>query len=259
MLLVLWSLVLLTLITTRLVAGGRDDARLAFNLRSAAEAEMLADAAVHEALFRLLNPSDTGWPADGSVRSFNLPGGTVRLRIADQSGLVNPNQAGEALLQALLRGVGADSGTARSVAAAIMDWRFPGAQARPFGAKAPEYQAAGLGYAPPEAPFQSVNEVGLVLGMTPSLLARLAPHLTVFYVGDPNPAAADPVVLQALRQATEQIPAGAARQAAEQTVAVTADARSRSGGRFVREAVLRVGAVGQGRLYTVLDWRRGRP
>ena len=256
LLLVLWSLVLLTLITTRLIAGGRDEARLGSNLRAAAEAEMLADAAVHEAMFHMLDAS-APWAADGKPRQLSLPGGTVALRIEDQAGLVNPNQAPDALLQALLHSAGADAGTARSLAAAIMDWRTLGSSARQFGAKAPEYKAAGRDYGPADAPFRSVDDLGLVLGMTPALMARLAPHMTVLYEGDPDATLAGLVVLQALRDAAGQADLGGGRGTGNRTVAITADAAGRSGGRYVRRAVLRVGAGVDGRPYQVLEWRRG--
>ena len=256
LLLVLWSLVLLTLITTRLVAGGRSEVQLAGNLRAAAAAEMLADAAVHEAMFRFLQRGSTGWVADGVARPLRLPGGAALVRIEDEAGRVSPNQAPEALLGALLRAVGADAGTARSVAAAMVDWRSMSVQSRPFGAKAAEYRAAGKDYAPPQAPFRSVEEVGLVLGMTPELLRRVSPYLTVFYDGDPDPALAAPVVLAALRAATGQAELGAGAQQGARTLDVRATAEADGGGRFVRRAVVRVGAAGGVRPYQVLDWRR---
>lgn len=256
LLLVLWSLVLLTLITTRLVGAGRSEARLAINLRAAASAEMVADAAVHEAMFRLLDQPSTGWAADGTRRHLTLPGGTVEVVIEDHSGLVNPNRASDLLLQALLRGVGADSGTARSAAAAIQDWRSRGASARQFGAKAAEYRAAGRDYGPPEAPFRTTGEVGLVLGMTPALLRQLTPHLTVSFDGDPDPTAAGPVVLQALQASVGQSNLGGGAKG-DQVITITTLAESQGGGRFVRQAVVRVGSSGPERVHQVLEWRRG--
>ncbi|MDR3535940.1 MAG: hypothetical protein P4L71_05530, partial [Acetobacteraceae bacterium] len=54
LLLVLWSLVLLSLILTQLLSAGRSEAQLAGNLRNAAMAEAIADGAVREAVFHLL-------------------------------------------------------------------------------------------------------------------------------------------------------------------------------------------------------------
>ena len=255
LLLVLWSLVLLTLITTRLITAGRTEAKLAGNLRGAAAAEMVADAAVHETMFHLLDRGPDGWRPTARPRLLTLPGGTATVQIEDEAGRVNPNQASVALLQALLRGVGADAGAARGIAAAIADWRFPSAKARPFGAKAAEYAAAGRDYAPPEAPFRTVEEVGLVLGMTPALFASLAPHLTIAYDGDPDPTVADPLVLQALRDATGQQDLSGGGQGAR-TIAITAVAEIQGGSRFIRRAVVRVGEGQAGRPYRVFEWRR---
>lgn len=255
LLLVLWSLVLLTSITTALIAGGRTEARLTANQRTAAEAEMVADAALHEAVFGLLAKAPD-WGVGNEPRRVALRGGAAVVRIEDEAGRVNPNQASEPLLQALLRGVGADGGTARAVAAAMLDWRTAGAEPRQFGAKLPQYRAAGLPFGPPDAPFRSIDEVGLVLGMTPGLLARLSPHLSFFYEGDPDPDVADPVVLAALRLAAGQANIGGSGGAGVRTVRLTAAASGRGGGRFVRRAVVQLAPDGAGRPYRMLDWKR---
>lgn len=254
LLLVLWTLVLLTLITTHLVALGRTEARLAANLLAAAAAEALADGAIHEAMFRLLDASPEGWRADGAPRRLALPGGTAEIRIEDQAGLVNPSTVPPPLMAALLRRVGADARQAETIAAAVGDWVYP--DARASGAKAPQYRAAGRGYAPPETPFRSVAELGLVLGMTPDLLARLTPHLTVFYEGEPDPAAADPVVSQAIRDVVgNSVQPGRRDGDGPRVVAITAAAVGREGGRFTRRAVVRLAREG-GRLHRVLAWER---
>jgi len=260
LLLVLWTLVLLTLIVSSLVAGGRGEVRLAANLRAAAAAEALADGAVHEAIFRLLDPTDAGWRAGGfgndEVREVALPGGRAAVRIEDHAGLVNPNGVSDALLQALLVRAGADRRQAASVTAAVADWRSPTAGARPLGGKAPQYRAAGLDYAPPDAPFRSVAELGLVLGMTPALLARLAPVLTVFREGDPEGALAPPLVQEAIRDVSGPAPFPPPAPSGARVVTVTAAATGREGGRFVRRAVVRVGSALAGRAYRILAWEQ---
>lgn len=256
LLLVLWTLVLLTFIVSSLVAGGRGEARLAANLRTAGLTEALADGAIHETIFRLLDGSEAGWRADGTVREIVLPGGRAVVRMEDHAGLVNPNGASDALMEALLRRLGADVGTARSITAAIADWRFPSGQPRPGGAKAPQYRAAGRDYAPPEAPFRSVAEVGLVLGMTPALLERLAPHLTVFREGDPEGALASPVVRGAIADATGATEFPPPTGGGVRVLTVIATATGREGGRFSRRAVVRIGAALATRPYRILAWER---
>ncbi len=194
LLIVLWSLVLLALLVTQLTVAGRIETLLAGNLRRAAEMEATADGLIYAAIFRLMNDDSAQRGDDGRDRLVRVPDGRATVRVTSLAGRVNPNTVSEDMLAGLLRQTGATPPQAARLAAAIADWRAPGQVARPLGAKAAEYRAAGLPYAPPGAPFQTVAEVGQVLGMTPALLARLAPHMTVFYPGDPARAAADPVV-----------------------------------------------------------------
>ncbi len=254
--LVLWTLVLLTFIVSSLVAGGRGEVRLAANLRAAAMAEALADGALHEAIFRLLDPSDAGWRAEAGERALTFPTGRATLRFEDHAGLVNPNSASDALLTALLARLGADSRQAASVTAAIADWRFPSASPRPLGGKAPQYRAAGLDYGPPEAPFRSVAEVALVLGMTPALFERLAPHLTVFREGDPAGAIASPVVRAAITDATGATEFRPPAPGGVRVLTITATATGRQGARFSRRAVVRLGAALATRPWRILAWER---
>lgn len=62
----------------------------------------------------------------------------------------------------------------------IVDWRTPGELHRLNGAKAEQYHAAGYGYEPRGAPFQSVSELLLVLGMTRPLFRCVRPALMIY-------------------------------------------------------------------------------
>lgn len=254
LLIVLWTMVLASLIATQVTAAGRAEVRLAANLRAAAVLEAAVDGAVHEAIFRMLDRSESGWQADGRRRVLALPQGMASVLLEDQAGKVNPNSTSPELMSALLRLVGADARQADSVAAAMADWRFPGAEARPFGGKAREYRAAGLGYGPPEAPFRSIGEVGAVLGMTADLLARLAPHLSLYHEGGPDPGLADPIVLQAMRNRLGSQELAAGPRTGVRVVAVVATVTRPDGAAFTRRAVVRVGAGQAGRPYQILAW-----
>jgi len=48
------------------------------------------------------------------------------------------------------------------------------------GAKEPEYRAAGYPYVPRNGPFQSIDELELVMGMTPELYQRIESALTIY-------------------------------------------------------------------------------
>jgi general secretion pathway protein K len=155
----------------------------------------------------------------------------------------------------LLVQVGADAATAATVAASIVDWRM--ASNAPGQAKAilTRYAAAGSDYAPSGAQFADVNELAQVIGMTPELLARLRPHLTV-YTDDDSAATArtDIVVVQALRT-VGQVDAPA-NEGPVQLVSILVDARGPDHARYLARAVIRTNARPEGRRYDVLEYER---
>ncbi len=252
LLIVLWAVVLLALLATQLMAAGRTELQLAANLRSAAAAEAAADGAVQEAVFHLLNPADP-WPADGAERSLRVPGGRAVLRMEDEAGKINPNTASPELLRALLRRAGAGGRTADDIAAAIVDWRFPSNQGQPGGAKDVQYRAAGREYGPAGAPFRSLAELGAVLGMTPELLARLAPNVSVLTDTDPDLSASPPLVRQAIQDLRGSRPT-TSRPRPLRTVAISARVAGDAGGRFGRRTVVRLGITPKEPLFQILTW-----
>ena len=256
LLIVLWSVVLLSLLGTGITASGRTDIQLAANLRAAARAEAAADGAIQEAAFHLVDPASP-WAADRQPHASRNAAVAIEIRIEDESGKINPNTATPELLRALLHAVDADARTSDELPIAIADWRFPGSNARPGAAKAPQYRAAGLPYAPPGAPFESLDELGAVLGMTPALLARLVPHLSIYNDRDPSPQRADPIVRQALREVYGPLPEAAGRGTPLRTVTVTASAQTAEGARFVRRATLRLGSGPKDAPVQVLTWESG--
>src|SRR5262249_33023176 len=70
---------------------------------------------------------------------------------------------------------------------------------------------AGLDYGPANAPFQTIDEMSLVLGMTPDTLALARPYLSIYtQSGQPNAEGASDVVRRALALAKQKIRAGEA-------------------------------------------------
>ncbi len=72
LLIVLWSLVLITLLLTQVTAAGRSEAALASNLRRAAILRAQTDGAIYTAVFHLLDPASF-WAADGATHLVRLP------------------------------------------------------------------------------------------------------------------------------------------------------------------------------------------
>jgi general secretion pathway protein K len=257
LLIVLWSLSLLALIGTHIVATGRAEAQLAANLRTAAAAEAAADGAFYQAVFHLLDGSPRRWLPDGSTRELALPGGGVaRVRIVSENAKINPNTAAEELLQALLLRLGTDPRRAAALAAAILDWRTAGLRPRRMGAKEPQYRAASRDYAPPGKPVESLDELGLILGMTPDLLAALKPHLSLYNEGEPDLLLAHPLVARAVADTTDAAVAAESSvgPAAATVVSITAVAVLPEGSSFVRHAHVRLGSGTRGRAWQILTW-----
>jgi general secretion pathway protein K len=254
LLVVLWTLALLALLGTHLLAAGRQDAQLARNLLDGAVLEAAANGAVQQVVFDILNGySRRGTPDDG-VRTLQLGRAVVAVRVEDEADKVNPNIASPKLLQSLLVQVGADPDTAAAVAASIVEWRMSSASAARPSAAAARYAAAGRDYAPPGAPFGSPDELGGVLGMTPDLLARLQPHLTVFTDGDPTLATQDPVVALALAAAGQR--AVETDEGGSGLMSVTADARGPGKARFTLHVIVRINGRPEGARYEILAYER---
>lgn len=250
----LWSVVLLALIATGITAAGRTDIHLASNLRAAARAEAAADGAIEEAAFHLLDPV-TPWHADGQDRQLDVSGVWVTVSIVNEAGKANLNTASPELLSAILAGCGASAQQAAALAQAIVDWRFPG-RATPgaLSARLVAYRIAGLNYSPPGEPFERLEELGLVAGMTPDLLARLTPLLSIYNDSDVDPREADTIVRQAVSRIFGPVVQSDAPHAAPATVTITATAATAEGARFIRHATVRIGRSDREKLFSVLAW-----
>lgn len=225
LLIVLLTMGFLALLGMQIVAAGRSDTQLASNLKQEAVLEAAADGAVSDVVFRLLAARDPGFRTDGTVREVRVGQTPVLVRVANESDRINLNTASGVLLRALIVQVGGAPGLANQIAAAVLDWRTSGANPRQGGAKRPEYQAAARAYGPPGTPFESVGELADVLGMTPDLFARMAPHLTVLTDGDPDLSTRDPVVARALTDAAGVADdLGGSEQTADQILRISATA-----------------------------------
>ncbi|GAC1340662.1 MAG: type II secretion system protein GspK [Acetobacteraceae bacterium] len=249
LLIALWLLVPVALLFVILSGVARSDAQLTSNLRTGSALAAAADGAINTAIFELMQrraPAET--PPSLAVR---IGAAEIGVAIENQSGLVNPNLASPELLRALLMRLGLQPDRAGSLAAAMVDWRTPGQRARPNGARTAEYRAAGLGYGPPGAPFETIGEVGQVLGMTPALMASLAPYLTLYTDADPDTRYAAPLVRAALSDLGRNVRSGGG---GNDVVRITAAARDATGAQVVRRAVIRIGFSGNRRGWRVLDW-----
>ncbi len=276
---VLWVFVLLSVIAASVASTSRTEARIARNVVAAAVAEAAADAAVHRASAALVAQRGRGgeWRTDGTSRLLRVGSSEVTVSIADEGGKVDLNAAPLALLESVLR---LPDQTEAALAAAVQDWRDGDDFVTPGGAEDREYARAGLPYGAKNAPFDTVDELRQVIGVTPQIYARLEPLLTV-HSGSRgvDPAVAPREVLLALgiapdlveaavaareesrRGAGTPLPAAALKgffaPTSRNAFAITAVARGDEGGVFVRRAIVYLPRDPR-RPYAVLAWSQGR-
>ena len=269
--LVLCVLAVLSVIAVTLIRETHEETRFESAVIEDAKAEALAEAGIQQSIAELLIPPGNGaWLADGSTHAIRLGEGSVNIRIEDESGRIDINSADDATLVSMLISIGLPTDEAQHLAAAIADYRDPRKIKHPGGAEASDYEAAGLDYGPKNAPFDSPEELMQVLGMTPEILKALLPLITVHSPSrEVNRQAASAAVLRALPKSgfgqPEQNIATAssgdpqsALITAPTVVRVTAEARTRGGGHFIREAILRRSTIPT-QPFNVLSWRRRWP
>lgn len=196
----LWSLTVLAAISVSLAFTGNISYRLAQNSLHVAYDDALADAAVNRAVLALLDPRTDSWRLmNAADQKFDFGGASIRIRIQDELGKIDLNQTDGSTLVKLFQSAGIDPAAAEALVDKVLDWRESSPFKRVNGAKADEYRAAGYDYLPRNGPFQSVDELTLVMGMTRDLYKRVEPALTV-YSGRQfvDPQFATPEVLAAL-------------------------------------------------------------
>jgi general secretion pathway protein K len=283
LIIVIWIATLLTLVASSFIHAMRTDIQLVGNGVQRAKLDAAASAGVQRALLEFFKPPQLAgrWPTDGTSTAWTFDGMAMEINITDESAKIDINTAAEALLRGLLLSQGVAEEEATALADAILDWRDFDSLKRPRGAEDGEYEAAGLGYRPANAAFQSIEELKLVLGMSPALYDKLAPLITI-YSRQPglNSQIASRAALRALPGVSDaQIDEFLARREAARSaklpiptlpspytnsfanfaitqirVVVTAE----DGARFVREAVVQRLGASPRRPYTFLRWQEGQ-
>lgn len=197
---VLWLVALLSLMAVSQSAAVRTETLVVGNLVESANARAAAYAGLQLAIADLVKPlAARDMSSDGSLYSLQFDAAQLFVAITDESGKVDLNAAPATLFARLLAASGVEQERRQALVDAILDWRDRDNLRRLNGAEEEEYRIAGLAYGPRNAPFQSLEELALVLGVDPLLYHALVPNLTI-YSGSPdiNRAAAPPALLEAL-------------------------------------------------------------
>lgn len=198
--LVLWLTALLSVVASAFALSVRRESVLLRTARDHSEARALLDGALQYAWLRLHLPESSGqWRSNGAIYEVVYGAGRVRLELRDEAGKVDLNRVKEPLLISLFMAAGVSSGEAEKLTGAAADWRDADELRRLNGAEAEDYRLAGQAFGPRNRPFEAVEELRAVLGMSSDLYQRVAPWLTV-HSGQAgiDPRAAPPGLLRAL-------------------------------------------------------------
>lgn len=197
---VLWVVMLLSIIAGTYVMVARTEVLQARYLFDTTRARHYAEAGLNRAVFELRNPdTETRWYVDGRPYEIEIDQTEVTIRIVDESGKVDINVADEEMLQSLFIAAGVEELQALELSHAIIDWRDADDDRMLHGAEIDDYRAADYPYDPKNAPFDTVEELQLVFGMSYEIYQRVEPAITV-YTGraSVNPSVAPELVLAAM-------------------------------------------------------------
>jgi len=276
LLVVLWACTLLAILLGGYAVLARTEGMQARYQFQQTQAHYAAEAGVMRAIYALQAPrQEDHWLTDGRSYAFDFDGTPVSVSITSESGKVDLNAATPVVLTGLFRAAGVDPTHAATLAQAVVDWRSFGVTPDQTAQKKAAYQAAGRDYGPRNGPFATVEELQMVLGMTPDLYTQIAPAITIWSGrSSPDPATAPLLALLATtpgidpQQASQLI---ANRYASSTTgiaglvggPSVTDSIRSEAvladGTRAVMHATVRLQGIrpGSQQPFAVLRWQEG--
>jgi general secretion pathway protein K len=178
---VLWIAVLLTIMAASFSLTVRREATLTSNIKEQSKAKALAEAGVYYGMMMLLfNDAEQRWVADGGINELLFDEAEIKIQITAETGKIDLNNADQRLLVKLFEGIEAAQESAPELADAILDWRDTNDLHRLNGAELDDYRNEDLPYGPRNGPFQTVEELQLVLGMNAEIYEEVEPLVTIF-------------------------------------------------------------------------------
>jgi hypothetical protein len=136
-------------------------------------------------------------------------------------------------LSALFQLAGVGQGKAQSLAAAVADFRDSDNLPRMNGAESDAYQSAGLPWGPKNLPFQSIDELRQVLGITPEIYGRVADYITVYSLAPMSEQGGLARFLLQAKMNSQPLP-----NPPDAAFSIHAESRRSSGAVFIRETVV---------------------
>jgi DNA uptake protein ComE-like DNA-binding protein len=164
------------------------------------------------------------WHGVFSLASSPQPGPERRYGLADEERRLNLNTAPKDALHRLIRSVTPlTNDDAAALADAIADWRDGDDDAEPHGAENFYYRGLASAYNCNNGPFEQLEELQLVKGVSPAIYRLLEPYVTVYGSGAVNVNTAPPMMFAALGFSPEGVAGIRGFRAGEDGIESTAD------------------------------------
>jgi general secretion pathway protein K len=188
LLMVLWALTILSVIVFSFTLMARTEAYSSASFRAMVANRFLAEAGIErgimEILYRNANKGQTNQatvvPEGGEVVQINgtpytgkMEKGQYTFKITDESGKIPLNALTDStgvILRNLLTNMGYQQEDAETVVDSILDWRDEDELHRLHGAESEYYMSLPNPYKAKNGPFDTVEELILVKGVTPVML-----------------------------------------------------------------------------------------
>ncbi|GLQ99465.1 general secretion pathway protein GspK [Dyella mobilis] len=277
LLVVMWACTLLAILLGGYAVLAHTEGLQASYQFQQTRAHYAAEAGVMRAIYALQAPNiNDRWVADGRVYPFAFEGAKIAVSAVSENGKVDLNAASPDVLTNLFRNAGVDAQHAAAIAQAVVDWRSFPMTPQQVAQRAAVYTAAGRDYGPRNAPFASVEELQMVLGVTPAIYQAVAPYVTIWSGrATPDPSTAPLLALASippgmnLQQAAAMIAARPGNAAANAggvglvanngiTHSIRSEAVLADGTRAVLRATVRLQGFRPGsQAFAVLRWQEG--
>ncbi len=178
---VLWVTVLLTVMAGGFISIIRVEARGVANYKDESQAYFLARSGVNIAIEELLSrntndrrnkgaANEERWVWDGSLNRMSIGNdGFVEIKVSDESGKVDLNEADSMLLKRLLIGLEIKETDRNIIVASILDWIDENNFHRLNGAEDDYYRSLSEPYEASDGPMSIIEELLWVKGVTPEL------------------------------------------------------------------------------------------
>ena len=222
LILVVWVVVVLMAIVGEFAYSMRTELNIVRNFKEEEEAYQLAMAGIEQAKLEILmaKKSDVVFldeeevllfkddEEEKPVRKADLGSGGFEYTITDEDSKLNINSASRRQLKYFFDLAGVDAAEVEIIADSIFDWRDPNDLFLLNGAEEDYYQSLEKPYSCKDGPFDAIEELLLVKGMTPEIFYGLkgdddvegvVKYLTVYKIGKLNINTASSIVLESLR------------------------------------------------------------